>query len=318
MYQSRGLPGEKRLSHWKQFFDSRSAGGAPSNLNTSTTSRNYEVPAVIRATKDSIETEKSWATVLIYALIRSRHCEATNLEDKVYSLLGLIQSHIRQAPSLICPQYGSDCSPANTYLNLAIQLLRDCEDLLVLSCVEGFRNVKLEGGDLPSWVPDWSIRKPLGLRVTGYKRYRSDAVFFLSCPSLTPEEKRQRWPATVDEHNRTVTIRGVKVDKISFAAEPKLDIIEGNPFPRLLEMLLLLPDIYEVTGEGRLEAFWRTLLRNTADEVRTSPIKASPLEPSFMKWLNEGYTIQWYLEEKRTIGISKNSSLASFASMKNG
>ncbi|KAF9776224.1 hypothetical protein IL306_005631 [Fusarium sp. DS 682] len=156
--------------HLKQFYDSRSSATAP---------RNYGVPTILKATKSSMAMEH-WTNVLLYTLIRSRDCEATDLGDKAYALLGLIQGRqdIAQLPPLLYPTYGSDCSPGKTYLNIATQLLRDCEDLLVLSCVEGFRNVKLNGADLPSWVPDWSVRNPLGLRVTGYKRYQADALFF--------------------------------------------------------------------------------------------------------------------------------------------
>jgi hypothetical protein len=40
---------------------------------------------------------------------------------------------------------------------------------------------------------------------------------------MSREEKLQRWPAVVDEQQPTVSLRGVEIDKIAFAAESKMD-----------------------------------------------------------------------------------------------
>ncbi|KAF5624521.1 heterokaryon incompatibility protein [Fusarium sp. NRRL 52700] len=264
---------------------------ASHNISTSPLKQYYDNrPAEGTSTSASIsKASQHWANVLLYTLIRSRDCEATELGDKAYALLGLIQGRegIKQLPPLLCPTYGSDCSPGKTYLDIAIQLLADCEDLLVLSCAEGFRNVKLNGADLPSWVPDWSVRYPLGLRVTGYKRYQADAFFFSSDMNLSREEKLTLWPALFDQSELTMAVRGIQVDNISFVAESKHDILNLKPFPRLLDMLLRLPEKYERTGEGRMEAFWRTLTKNTYGEVRLPPPKGSSMGPSFTKWIRE-------------------------------
>ncbi|KAF5725073.1 heterokaryon incompatibility protein [Fusarium mundagurra] len=272
----------------KQFYDSRPAKGLPSSASSLKTSRNYGVPAILDATK-STRAKRHWADVLLYTLIRSRHCEATDLADKAYALLGLIKGlkGAEQLPPLLCPTYGTNSSPGKTYLDIATQLLTDCEDLLVLSCAEGFSNVKLNGADLPSWVPDWSVRYPLGLRVTGYKRYQADAFFFSPDTNLTREEKLALWPATFDKSELTITIRGMQVDKISFVAESKREILNSKPFPRLLRMLLMLPEQYQVTGEGRMEAFWRTITKNTYGEAGHPAPKKSSMGPSFTKWIRE-------------------------------
>ncbi|CZR44318.1 uncharacterized protein FPRO_14079 [Fusarium proliferatum ET1] len=272
----------------KQFYDSRPAEGTSSSARSLRASRNYGVPAILKATKSTMATEH-WANVLLYTLIRSRDCEATELGDKAYALLGLIQGRegIEKLPPLLCPTYGKNDSPGKTYLDIAIQLLTDCEDLLVLSCAEGFRNVKLNGADLPSWVPDWSVRYPLGLRVTGYKRYQADSFFVSADTNFSREEKLALWPATFNETELTMTIHGVQVDKISFVAESKRDVLTYKSFPRLLDMLLRLPEKDKVTGEGRMEAFWRTLTKNTYGEARVPPPKGSSMGPSFAKWLKE-------------------------------
>ncbi|KAH7239795.1 heterokaryon incompatibility protein-domain-containing protein [Fusarium solani] len=271
-------------SDWRGRFNNLAADMVSRN-----TARNYGIPTVLKATRESIATEH-WTDVLLHTLIRSRDFEATNEEDKVDALFGLIEDSvdIGKMP-LLRPKYGEDHSSAKTYLKVAVQLLRDCEELLILSCVEGrsFQRVKIGDDPLPSWVPDWSVRKPLGLRITGYKRYCADACFTPSDTDFSREKKLRMWPAVVSEGDLTVTICGLKVDEISFRGESKLDIQKGSPFPQLLNMLLSLPTQYPTTGEDRLEALWRTLITNTTKNRRFPIENPSPLDAGFAKWFAE-------------------------------
>ncbi|KAM3438806.1 hypothetical protein MY4824_003108 [Beauveria thailandica] len=247
----------------------------------------YAIPTLLKAVKDSLK-GNHWATILLHSLIRSRDCEATNLEDKVYALLGLVQGSVDVGKMpLLRPEFGGRSRIGKTYLNVAIQLLGDCEDLLVLASVEGkpFQTVDLgDGRPLPSWVPDWSCRLPLGLRVTGLKRYSADACFLLPDMSLSRAEKLARWPAHVNRDENTVAIGAVKVDEIVCCGEPKHEVWTSFPFPRLLSMFLSLPAQYSMTEESGLEAFWRTLIANTAGEERAAPPKDSFMGPGFVKW----------------------------------
>ncbi|CAG9981387.1 unnamed protein product [Clonostachys byssicola] len=258
-------------STWREFFFNEATGIGSLGSDAKTAripQRNYGIPTILKATKASMATEH-WTNVLLYTLIRSRDFEATNWEDKVYALMGLIEDSVDIGKTpLLRPEFGEDSSAAQTYLKTAIQLLRDCEELLILSCVEGrsFQKVKINGDTLPSWVPDWSEHARLGLGVTGYKRYSADACFVPPGTHLLREEKLARWPAVVNEESLTVSIGGLKVDEISFRAEPKRDIQKGEPFPRLLSMLLSLPTRYQTTEEDLWEAFWRTLIVNTGSE----------------------------------------------------
>lgn len=271
-------------SGWRGRFNNLAADMVSRN-----TARNYGIPTVLKATRESIATQH-WTDVLLHTLIRSRDFEATNEEDKVYALFGLIEDSVDVGKiPLLRPIYGKDHSPAKTYLNVAVQLLRDCEELLILSCVEGksFQRVEIGHRRLPSWVPDWSVRKPLGLRITGYKRYRADVCFIAPGTDLSRENKLRMWPAVVSEEDLTVTICGLEVDKISFRGESKLDIQKGAPFPQLLNMLMSLPTQYPTTGEDGLEAFGRTLITNTTKDRRFPIETPSPLDVGFAKWFAE-------------------------------
>ncbi|KAH8765311.1 heterokaryon incompatibility protein-domain-containing protein [Diaporthe sp. PMI_573] len=273
---------------WREYFETRDEKLTLQALELRRPS-SYAIPTILKAVKDSMKSDH-WATILLHSLIRSRDFKATNEEDKVYALLGLIQDlvDVGKLP-LLRPEFGDRSSVGRTYLNVAIQLLRDCEDLLVLASVEGksFQEVDLDGVALPSWVPDWSVGSALGLRVTGLKRYSADACFTPPDTFLSREEKLARWPADVNEDENTVTLKAFKVDEISYRGEPKEEIWKGNPFPRLLAMLLSLPSLYPITEESGLEVLWRTLITNTAGEERVAPRKPSTMGPGFAKWFRE-------------------------------
>jgi len=257
-------------------------------LTTPAQNEQYCIPTALEATRAALK-EEHWTNILLYSLIRSRNFESKFPEDKVYSLLGLIQDSVNtDEMPLLRPNYKD--GPAKAYLNLALQLLRDSNDLLLLTCVEGRPFQPLSNiVSLPSWVPDWSCRRPLGLRVTGYKRYSADACFDVSGIPLSPSEKLQRWPTVVGGTglNLTLTLRGFEVDRISFVGEAKRRIRQGRPFPKLLAILESLPRQHPITGEDKLEVLWRTLIANTAGQDRVAPEQASTLAFGFAKWLQE-------------------------------
>lgn len=127
----------------------------------------HRFPAIIRAISTDLEPGNgSWTVPLLKALIRSRKFNATHPEDKVFSLLGLVQNHVWVKPRL-SPTYRS---VSETYTNVAIRILVESRgDLLLLSCIEGEKSQPEKG--LRSWVPDWRCSKQTGLLKTDYERY---------------------------------------------------------------------------------------------------------------------------------------------------
>ncbi|KAG4263847.1 hypothetical protein FPRO03_09123 [Fusarium proliferatum] len=87
-------------------------------------------------------------TFMFYSLLDSRHCEATDPRDKIYSLLPILQSHNK--PLDLIPRYQD--TPARIYTDCALSLLPSCCWSL-LSAVQG--NPRTE--NMPSWVPDWNV-----------------------------------------------------------------------------------------------------------------------------------------------------------------
>ncbi|KAI0151361.1 heterokaryon incompatibility protein-domain-containing protein [Pestalotiopsis sp. NC0098] len=246
------------------------APGEPSPLRRSS----YGFPTILRAiSADRSRGASTWTRTLLHALIRARDFRATQLEDKVYSLLGLVQEHIQDKTHL-SPTYGGISA---TYINAAIAILKESRgDLLLLSCVEGERFQPTKG--LPSWVPDWSCDSPLGLRRTGYERYWASA-------DLTQQPE-------IDIERLTLTLKGIKIDEVTVVGEAKHEVANASQqFPRWPEILASLPETYPTSSltegavESRFEAFWRTLLCNTSGEKGEITPRDSPLGASFARWL---------------------------------
>lgn len=106
-----------------------------------------QVPFVVSMSKKSQITD-TVERVMLNALLRSRHCGATNPRDKVYALLPLLHSF--ENTLAITPRYGD--SPVTVFTDCATALVAEC-GFDVLFAVQGGSTLD----NLPSWVPDWSI-----------------------------------------------------------------------------------------------------------------------------------------------------------------
>ncbi|KAL9616479.1 MAG: hypothetical protein Q9160_008647 [Pyrenula sp. 1 TL-2023] len=105
-----------------------------------------QLPFVVSMSKQSFTNGKP-RSIMLKALLRARHCGATNPRDKVYALLPLIKSFGHQFA--LAPNYGD--ALAKVYTDCAKKLLADCGSE-ILYAVQGGSRLEY----LPSWVPDWS------------------------------------------------------------------------------------------------------------------------------------------------------------------
>lgn len=208
---------------------------------------------------------------LLYALIRARRFECLDPRDKVYALLGLAADYTKEKPRLR-PVYG-DRSVVNTYVCTAVQILEDADDLLLLAYAEGQNFQRIEG--LPSWVPDWSCAKSLGLGLVGYTRFTAAGDL--------PRSLR------IDESNMSLALHGLQLDRIVQVGESKDEaLIHRKPayFPGWISILSTLPPVYH-NGQLKIEVFWRTLITDTAARI-PHPVQhpaAEEFRLAFCDWL---------------------------------
>jgi hypothetical protein len=244
---------------------------------------NHTIPNLIESIRRTRAADER--KILLYSLIRARRFMASNPRDKVYALLGIAGCSVLEKAKL-APIY--DIAVADTYTNAASQVLEDSEDLLLLAHAEG--NVFQQVVGLPSWVPDWSCTRVVGLGVCGYLRFAAagDLPKYLQ---IHTEEK-------------LLVVKGFKLDEIISIGESKEDMLKGKPFPRTLSLLCSLPQASEVNQQPS-EVFWRTLITNTSG---VPPIYPAPLEygHAFADWirLRLEETAQ-YIEESLLIKTRK-------------
>jgi hypothetical protein len=227
----------------------------------------HNTPARIAAAR------KTWLSdhdeKLLYALIRARPSKSENPRDKVYSQLGLGQANIS-------PDYHASIS--QVYITTAEYILDHSKSLLLLSCVEGaeFQQVP----DLPSWVPDWSVRKDLGLRITGYRDFHAAGDL--------PKQY------VLSDHlngKRILTVKASQLDSIVDTCEAKKILKIHLYVSHLWNMISKLEEDYSpVPGQSREEAVWRSLMTNrqeptTSPNSTRYPASSEEFEPSFRAWL---------------------------------
>ncbi|KAI1873137.1 uncharacterized protein JN550_003390 [Neoarthrinium moseri] len=83
-------------------------------------------------------------------LVAAGRAEQTDSRDKIYGLLGLVNPEIR---SLILPDYGKACS--DVYRDFVTAVIQTTGKLDII--YQRPRKLR-QGSQLPSWVPDWSIK----------------------------------------------------------------------------------------------------------------------------------------------------------------
>lgn len=217
------------------------------------TSKNigHNTPAILTAA------QKTWLSnqddKFLHALVRARSSDSENARDKVYSHLGLGNAGI-------IPDYRASIKDA--YTTAAKYILTNSKSLLLLTCVEGEDFQTVPG--LPSWVPDWSVNKTLGLRGTGYTAFSAALDF--------PKQQQ----LSVDGSGRHIlTIRATKLGNITEVGGTKPELRKSPE--GLWEMLSKLDEVYAITGQSCEEAVWRALITNREEGCTAS----NPSTPGF-------------------------------------
>lgn len=265
-------------SIWSNYFEE--ASNADTESSVSVRIRCAHFPAKLAATKSS--KAASSGDGLLFALIRSRRSKCEDPRDKVYSQL-------RLGNAKMFPTYDDDT--VQVYITAATYILQHSDNLLLLTCVEGSDFQKLPG--LPSWVPDWSVTKDLGLRITGYRHFNAAG-------SLSRRLK-------IMGGGRQLQVQAARIDTTVRGTETKGELLDFSRPTSLWDMVAEVDNIYAPTGQGREEVLWRTLTTNRENTLHTGriqyPSSKTPLEDSFAQW------VLWrYLAATRTSPVLESST----------
>ncbi|KAI8957262.1 HET-domain-containing protein [Daldinia sp. FL1419] len=219
----------------------------------------YKNPTKLDAIQKDIHTRSG--NILLHTLVRCRSYDATEKHDKVYSILGLPNCRISDGLEFY-PDYNE--SAVKLYTNVAKYIIKTSEDLHILAHAEGNNFRQTEG--LPTWVPDWSVKEDLGLRITGYTRY--NAAGTLSCFE------------NIQDGDKLV-LHGFELDTITRIGKTKKEVNNTRDCRDWLDLRDELQREYPARGVK--DAFWRTLLIDTDPSTRV-PIR-QPWENSFYVWM---------------------------------
>lgn len=259
---------------------------------------NHVFPLYINSNRKMVSLGKHFD--LLHILSKARRFQCSDPRDKVYALLGLLGDHVKQKPRLQ-PVY-ENRSVVETYVSTATQILEDADDLLLLGHVEGEDFQVIEG--LPSWVPDWSCGKGVGLGIVGYKRFAASGKL--------PRN------LTIDELNLSLILSGLQLDRVVQVGESKDEALTHRNlayFPGWLSILSALPAVYH-TGQPKTEVFWRTLITDTAARAFQPPRHPAAYEygAAFRSWC-ERIILRWinesqYVDKRHFLeGISQLAAL---------
>jgi len=222
----------------------------------------YNSPANLRAAKGDLTTSDA----LLRSLVRSRMHDCSERIDKVFCLYGI--ATLCTPHGVKIPRANYKLSESQAYTDAAINVLQSSSDLHILAHAEGalFRNIH----DLPSWAPDWSVHKHVGIGVTGHKRYWAAGDM----------------PKTELEFPKPGVLRlqAACVGLVTECGEGKGEISSSKSMKRSIRLLEGMGEHY-YTGEPIMEAFWRTLLYDTGDDGKY-PAR-NEIQQSFQAWLPE-------------------------------
>ena len=186
----------------------------------------------------------SISVMMLHIRLRS----ATDPRDHFYSLYGIVSILCQMAlPQLPNPMMSPDytMTVAEVYARNIKSLLVHSRSLLLLSHVEDWS--QREQKELPSWVPDLTVPTSSLLPLQG------TGGFFNASKGALPQ-------ILAAPNVETLSLVGHWVDTVTEIGDDLKGTRPGHTaFHKSVPLLLKMPTIY-VTGQDRIEAFWRTLI----------------------------------------------------------
>ncbi|RYP75436.1 hypothetical protein DL770_007399 [Monosporascus sp. CRB-9-2] len=212
---------------------------------------------------------------LLSLLELRRDSKSTMPVDKVFSLLGL---STEGAAGLLLPDYSS--SAEQVYTRVAHLTIKSRKDLRVLSAVQQ----RVEGSQLPSWVPDW--QQPWQVKSLVYSTLNPD---MLITDAHTPFSTTAGRLAEVqgDGSSDILRLKGKSFARIKVLADFTTDILDfgsnaSDKSVHLEEIGFPLGAQYPGTKTSYVNVLYKTI---TADLNIAAPEKEILMEPSFENFL---------------------------------
>ena len=126
-------------------------------------------------------------------------------------------------------------------------------------------------------VPDWSVRKTVGLRGTGYEDYHAAL------------ELPKHQILSMDGETHVLSIRATELDNVVEVCETKRELRDSMCSSTLWGLITRLGPSYAPTpalGQSCEETVWRTLITNRAGSTKPKyPAAPDLLVPSFRAWV---------------------------------
>lgn len=191
-------------------------------------------------------------------LAYSRYFQATQAQDHVFGLLGIwkFSQGMKELPEEMRPDYSRFKEldfVAQVFTRYSWFIIQDTADLNILSLVDdaSARQQKC----LPSWVPDYSM---------GFHVHPLAGV-------PRPDPKHQRWDASknldfevpVQKDLKRLPVKGFLLDKIEQRGATYSEVMDLYQINSLLNLLAQYPRDNYPSGGTPVEAFWRTLIKDT-------------------------------------------------------
>ncbi|KAK0648064.1 heterokaryon incompatibility protein-domain-containing protein [Cercophora newfieldiana] len=238
---------------------------------------------MLEDTRDEWREQQRQGVALWWLLTRIRLSSASDLRDKIYALVGLVNS-IEEPRSILSAILTPD-------YRLPVEVLYVRTTRVIL---EAFGNLKWlreagppERGALPSWAADYSAL----LWQSGFANLSGTDDYY-SKFNASGEARWQVVPASVDQMQ--LEVQGVWVDSVTTVPEVPRDTTMPHDIPdRLAAAISLAATVGNVqlsiaSSKSRFEVFWRTV---TADfQAGQDPGPPSPIGERMLECL--AYIVQ--------------------------
>jgi hypothetical protein len=113
--------------------------------------------------------------------------------------------------------------------------------------------------DLPSWVPDFSARGEMPIKLPRARRWTLMPNVYGIAKGLANSASSM---FQVQEDSRILKVKAIRLDKISEIGESHYNLCNNGMWEKTAQVLLSRESF--VKGESKIESLWRTLIANTA------------------------------------------------------